>query len=233
MAKNPVITDIKQLQTQLHMCQDKMEQILVDYTTGNTDLANKRLEMVIASLNNHAVFGRTLAISTGHPYAEENLEEIIEATHPVEIGFTGNGWFLLRLEPLAKTKDTANKAYIRSIIYPAMRKFFSGKNFMRYDNYVLIFQHVYSRDRPVTYYRDYDNVETKSVTDAVAFFTMVDDSPNHCSVYHCCATGNKSCTEVYVLPKEDFSEWLRLENEMPAEGFPVTQQIPEDRQKNN
>jgi hypothetical protein len=113
-----------------------------------------------------------------------------------------------------------------------MRKFFSGKNFMRYDNCVLIFRHVYSRDRPVTYYRDYDNVETKSVTDAVAFFTMVDDSPNHCSVYHCCATGNKSCTEVYVLPKEDFSEWLRLENEMPAEGFPVIQQIPEDRQKN-
>ena len=132
MAKNPVITDIKQLLTQLHMCQDKMEQILVDYTTGNTDLANRRLEMVIASLNNHAVFGRTLAISTGHPYAEENLEKIIEATHPVEIGFTGNGWFLLRLEPLAKTKDTANKAYIRSIIYPAMRNFFSGKNFMRY-----------------------------------------------------------------------------------------------------
>ena len=64
----------------------------------------------------------------------KNLEKIIEATHPVEIGFTGNGWFLLRLEPLAKTKDTANKAYIRSIIYPAMRKFFSGKNFMRYDN---------------------------------------------------------------------------------------------------
>jgi hypothetical protein len=35
-----------------------------------------------------------------------------------------------------------------------------------------------------------------------------------------------------VLPKEDFSEWIRLENEMPAEGFPVIQQIPEDRQKN-
>ena len=114
MAKNPVITDIKQLQTQLHMCQDKMEQILVDYTTGNADLANKRLEMVIASLNNHAVFGRTLAISTGHPYAEENLEEIIEATHPVEIGFTGNGWFLLRLEPL----DSIRYSTVKDKVFP-------------------------------------------------------------------------------------------------------------------
>ena len=73
------------------MCQDKLEQILADYAAGDVGLANRRLDMVISSLNNQAVFGRTLAISTGHPYAEENLEEIIEATHPVEIGFTGNG----------------------------------------------------------------------------------------------------------------------------------------------
>ena len=232
MLRNPVITDIKQLKTQLHMCQDNLEQILGDFAAGNTDIAHRRLNKVIVSLNNHAVFGRTLAISTGHPNAEENLEEIIEATHPVETGFTNSGWFLIRFEPLAKIKDTANKAYIRSIIYPAMRKFFSGKDFIRYENCVLIFRHVYSRDRPVTYYRDYDNVETKSVTDAVAFFTMVDDSPVHCSVYHCCATGNKSCTEVYVLPKGDFPEWLRMEKEMPAEGIPVIRQIPENRQKN-
>ena len=75
MRKNPVITDINQLKTQLHMCQDKLEQILADYAAGNTGLANRRLDMVISSLNNQAVFGRTLAISTGHPYAEENLED--------------------------------------------------------------------------------------------------------------------------------------------------------------
>ena len=120
---------------------------------------------------------RELVSRYGYPEEQEELEQIVLGSHPVDIGFTEEGWFVVRMDPLAKTKALASKQYIRGIIAPAMRKFFAGKPNVRYPKCVLIFRHVYDRNFPVRHMRDYDNVEVKQVTDVVAMYVMVDDSP--------------------------------------------------------
>ncbi|MBQ9839658.1 MAG: hypothetical protein IJO56_09245, partial [Oscillospiraceae bacterium] len=126
-----------------------------------------------------------------------------------------------------KTKDTASKEYIRGIIYPAMRRFFADKATVRYPDCTLIFRHVYDRNIPGAQYRDYDNVEVKMVADTVAMYVMVDDSPLHCRTFHCCAPGNESRTEVYVVPQKDFGKWCEMEDSIPDEGMPLSPCLPD------
>lgn len=89
---------------------------------------------------------------------------------------------------------------------------------VRYRDCVLIYRHVYSRDRPERRYRDHDNIEVNMVSDIVALYVMPDDSPKVCAHYYCSVSGMDERTEVYVVPKKDFPLWLVTERAMPDEG---------------
>ena len=56
--------------------------------------------------------------------------------------------------------------------------------------------------------RDHDNIEVKSVIDAVAFFVLYDDGPLTCEHFYCSAAGDENRTEVFVVPRSDFVKWL-------------------------
>ena len=99
-----------------------------------------------------------------------------------------------------------------------MHRFFRGKDPVRYNKCVLIYRHVYSRDRPERQWRDHDNIEINLVTDIVALYVMPDDGPKVCCHYYCSAAGSEERTEVYVVSREDFHAWLETEKTMPEEG---------------
>lgn len=161
---------------------------------------------------------RVLPAYTGNPHAREDVETTMETCIPVDIGFTEEGWFCLRIPALLPKKETGSKDYIRSFLYPAMQKFFSGKQPVRYTDCVLIYRHVYSRSRPDRRKRDHDNIEVNMVSDTVALYVMPDDGPDVCSHYYCSNAGSEERTEVYVLPKQEFIPWLQKEPLIPEEG---------------
>ena len=96
---------------------------------------------------------------------------------------------------------------------------------------MLIFRHVYARDRPERRFRDHDNIETNMVADAVGLYTMEDDGPRVCSHYACTALGDRERTEVYVVPEGDFPQWLMSEKSMPEEGVALLEKFPKAAQK--
>ena len=211
----------------LAACKHKLEQAAHLFRLGKDDEANEVLQEIAVLGSRIAVRQREMVMYSDNPEAQADMERIIAETHPMEIGFTPEGWFGIRMEPLAKTKDTASKEYIRGIIYPAMRRFFADKATVRCPKCTLIFRHVYNRWCPESQYRDYDNVEVKIVTDTVAMYVMVDDSPMHCRMFHCSASGKESRTEIYVVPQKDFSKWCEMEDSIPDEGVPLSPCIPD------
>ena len=170
---------------------------------------------------------RELVIRYGYPEERDELEQIVLGSHPVDIGFTEEGWFAVRMDPLAKAKTLASKPYIRGIIAPAMKKFFADKPNIRYPQCVLIFRHVYDRKFPVRHMRDYDNVEVKQVTDVVAMYVMVDDNPFVCETYYLSAPGDVPRTDIFVVPQSEFLKWLQVADAIPEEGLRLTDQIPQ------
>lgn len=174
-----------------------------------------RLEEISEKL---VLFTRRLPAYTGSPVAEAAVENCMAESIPVEIGFTAEGWFALRIPALLPKKASGSADYVRSFLYPAMRRFFQAQPPVRYRDCVLVYRHVYGRDRPERRYRDHDNIEVNMVSDIVALYVMPDDSPKVCAHYYCSTSGADDRTEVYVVPKEEFPLWLVTERAMPDQG---------------
>lgn len=177
------------------------------------------------------LLARALPAYTGYPAAAPEMQKLIESRIPVEIGFTLEGWFSVRLPMLLPKKETGSANYVRSFLYPAMRDFFSEKPPVRYHDCVLIYRHVYDENRPERQRRDHDNIEINMVSDIVALYVMDDDAPSVCRHYYCSAAGSMERTEVYVVPRAEFPMWLVVENAIPDEGVMLYESDPKGAKK--
>ena len=188
------------------------------YENGNLPESYNRA-LRLEELSEQAVLlTRVLPAYTGAAGATIQTDAIISDTIPVEVGFTAEGWFSVRIPALLPKKASGSADYIRSYLYPAMRKFFEGKPPVRFRDCVLAYRHVYDRSRPERAMRDHDNIETNMVTDILALYVLPDDHPAVCSHYYCSAAGSEDRTEVYVIPKHDFPMWMVEEKTLPDKG---------------
>lgn len=162
---------------------------------------------------------RWLTFTVNQRPDREPEKDVTLAAVPVEMGYTEQGWFHVRLPLILPKKKRGGHDYIRGILYAAFERYFRGKRQPRFEDCVLIYRHVYDRMRPERQYRDHDNIELNMVTDTVALYVMTDDTPMRCRHYYCSATADWERTEVYVVPCEEFAQWLALEHSIPEEGL--------------
>jgi hypothetical protein len=164
------------------------------------------------------ILTRALPAYTGNQKAKIMMEDAMLKELNIEIGFTEEGWFCLRIPALLPKKNKGSTDYITVPIYPAMKRFWQDKHPTRYAYNVIVFRHVYKHDRPERLYRDHDNIELNRVLDIVALYVMPDDSPIRCEHFYCSAPGSSERTEVYVIPQDEFIYWLEEKDNIPDEG---------------
>ena len=166
--------------------------------------------------------GNSLPAMSGDPAADNERNAIIAEEIPVEMGFTEEGWFLARIPMLLPKKDGGNVDHLRTMLYPAFRRYFNERPVdEKFSKCVLIYRHVYDRERSERQYRDHDNIELNFVTDTVALYVMEDDAPLKCEHFHCSTAGSEERTEVYVVPQTDFMKWYGIHFEIPDEGMKI------------
>ena len=66
--------------------------------------------------------------------------------------------------------------------------------------------------------RDHDNIEINQVSDIVAFFAMKDDAPWYCEHFYMSAKDKTCRTEVYVVPQDEFEEFIKIRKNMLSGG---------------
>lgn len=186
---------------------DKTKEALELSEKGMYEAAEAAMGDVIRMAEKVALVSRKLPAHTGNPNAQTEVQRILGECDLVQVGFIMRDWFYMRMPPLASQKDLASKEYIRGLLYPAMYNFWLGKPVARMPESVIVFCHVYAYEQPRRRMRDYDNVEVKLVTDTIAMHLLEDDCPDQCQVFHCTASGKETCTEVYVIPQDDFTYW--------------------------
>lgn len=153
------------------------EQTLLYQQNIHDTFYEKALEFESAS-EKLTLNARTIPVATGRPSAQMDVELIMEKEIPVEMGFTEQGWFQLRMPMLLPQKGKGGSQYIRGFLYPAMMRFMrNDQRALRYKECILIYRHIYSRTYDERKYRDHDNIELNMVTDTVAVRVMADDSP--------------------------------------------------------
>lgn len=196
------------------------------YGSGDVHAAYNQAMKLEQLMEKLVLLTRTLPAYTGNPMASVDVERVIKDTVPVKVGFTEQGWFSIRMPSILPKKTGGSTEYLRGILYPVLWDFFKFKQPIRYPECVLIYRHVYAKDRPERRYRDHDNIELNTVTDIVAMYTMPDDNPNVCDHYYCSAVGSEERTEVYVVPRGEFFLWLIAAQGMPDEGVKLYDSLP-------
>ena len=221
-------------QIQLDRAIKEAEQLVKTLYAVNTVYADKRMEEALTKSVTAARISESVALKTralpaytGHPQADAMVQNAIEEAVPVEMGFTEEGWFFLRMPILLPRKEKSSRSYLRGFLFPALERFTYEKPKIRYRNCVLIFRHVYDRNRPEREYRDHDNIELNTVVDAIAMFFLVDDTPLECRHYYCSTAGDDERTEVYIVPRADFEGWLAMEKNSEKLRKKLFENLPE------
>ena len=225
-------------QIQLDRAIKETEKLLKQLNAVKSDYVDKRIEDALEKSVSAARIAesvtlktRALPAHTGYPQADGMVQKAIDEAIPVEMGFSEEGWFCLRMPILLPRKEKSSRCYLRGFLYPALERFAYGKTRIKYRNCVLIFRHVYDRNRPEREYRDHDNIELNTVVDAIAMFFLVDDTPLECRHYYCSAAGDEERTEVYIVPRADFESWLVIENSPEKLRKKLFDNLPETAEK--
>jgi len=154
-----------------------------------------------------ALQARLLPAYTGHPRAKEMVEDVMEKAIPVDIGFTKENWFAMRITALLPKKERGGPEFIRGFLRPAVRRFIQDRPPFHFENSVIVFHHTYDRDRPERLFRDHDNIEINAVVDILALHMLSDDSPMQCAHFYYSTVGDADSTEVYIVPMEDYLQF--------------------------
>ncbi|MDE5994375.1 MAG: hypothetical protein K2G60_02560 [Oscillospiraceae bacterium] len=195
---------------------------------GNTNVAHVWAKDLIKSSEKICKISRTLPLKFGGEFVNgrdkyEDVKDQISSAWDIKIGYIQDKWLCIRLPILAPKIQGHTSDIFYEPLNLSLEKFFRDNMFTDKRAMVICYRFVYNKDIPHSRYHDHDNKEVKMITDAITNLTLVDDSPKHLNHYYCSAIGKESHTEVFLVPREELSEWLVYENTITEKGavFPV------------
>ena len=162
-------------------------------------------------VGNLVVNARYLTIITGDPSAVRDFERVLLDEVPVEMGYTEQGWFLLKMPRILPRKEKGSIRDLRILLDAAFRRYpLKFPDVPLFSECVIAYRHVYDENIPEQQWRDHDNIELNFVTDIVAQYVMEDDAPQKCHHHYMSSAGSEAHTEVYVVPNFEFKLWFDL-----------------------
>lgn len=142
-------------------------------------------------------------------YSKQEYYKRIAKTQGITIT-SEHGWIKIVMPFLLPSKRS-KKYNCDLLIDPldyALRAFAKEFPVKKYEDCILAFRHIYTKEFPDRAIRDHDNIEIKKVIDVITSHLMVDDSGRFCSHFYTSAVGEKEVTEVYVMNKNGLKYWL-------------------------
>lgn len=202
--------------------------------TGNIEAAYQAAFMFAHECEQLTLQARLLPAYTGNPRYHADMTLDTTTNVPIRIGFTRQGWLGIHLPALLPKKEKGSPDYLRAPLYRALGDFFQKVQSdmpARTENCVIVFRHRYDKTRPERRARDHDNIEVNAIVDVIALFLLHDDSPLLCDHHYCTVMGDQDETEIYIVPRKDFSQWWHVANSEPDCKMKLCGKPPETGQK--
>ena len=218
MSKNETKRNLILQENELTKIIEEMRIVIDNFENLSYEEKNNRFLNLVALHEKACLKMRKFPSYLGNPNAMKEVQEIIDEVMNVEIGYTEQGWFCVRMPFLLPKKESGSSEYVKNMLYSPLSKFFKNKVRDVPKQAVLVYRHVYEESHPEKQMRDHDNIEINQVSDCIALWAMEDDSPKYCEHFYMSARGDKSRTEVYVIPHDEFGEFVKIKDSMPKEG---------------
>ena len=125
------------------------------------------------------------------------------------IEITSEGWLAASLPGMMPRRDGADRSrFLAGLLRDAIRRTFPEHDQPKFRACVLVYEHIYdiSRSRRFT---DHDNLELKHCQDVLEAAFLTNDTAALCSTFQCSHRGEQDGTRIWILPPEQFPEWLK------------------------
>ena len=109
---------------------------------------------------------------------------------------------------MPRRDDADRSRFLAGLLRDAIRRAFPEHDHPKFRACVLVYEHIYDigRSRRFT---DHDNLELKHCQDVLEAAFLTNDTAALCSAFQCSHRGEQDGTRIWILPPEQFPEWLK------------------------
>ena len=137
----------------------------------------------------------------GNVFSDNSQASVVEITL--------EGWLVASLPGMMPRRDDADRSrFLAGLLRDAIRRAFPEHDHPKFHACVSEYEHIYdiSRSRRFT---DHDNLELKHCQDVLEAAFLTNDTAALCSAFQCSHRGEQDGTRIWILPPEQFPEWLK------------------------
>ena len=127
--------------------------------------------------------------------------------------FAPEGWLAAPLPGLMPRRDNADRSrFLAGLLRDTIRRTFPEHDHPKFRACVLVYEHIYDISRSRRFI-DHDNLELKHCQDVLEAAFLANDTAALCSAFQCSHRGEQDGTRIWILPPEQFPEWLKNHSE--------------------
>ena len=125
------------------------------------------------------------------------------------VEITPEGWLAASLPGMMPRRDDADRSrFLAGLLRDAIRRTFPEHDQPKLRACVLVYEHIYDIGRSRRFI-DHDNLELKHCQDVLEAAFLTNDTAALCSAFQCSHSGDQDGTRIWILPPEQFPEWLK------------------------
>ena len=125
------------------------------------------------------------------------------------VEITPEGWLAASLPGMMPRRDDADRSrFLAGLLRAAVHRTFPEHDQPKFHACVLVYEHIYDISRSRRFI-DHDNLELKHCQDVLEAAFLTNDTAALCSAFQCSHRGEQDGTRIWILPPEQFPEWLK------------------------
>lgn len=129
------------------------------------------------------------------------------------VKITPEGWLAASLPGMMPRRDNADcSRFLAGLLRAAVHRTFPEHDQPKFHACVLVYEHIYDISRSRRFI-DHDNLELKHCQDVLESAFLTNDTAAFCSAFQCSHRGEQDGTRIWILPPEQFPEWLKNHSE--------------------
>ena len=176
----------------------RRDQILLDAVRSAEDAAIQLRQYAAAVLE-------PVQAGPGDAFSDNSQAAVVE--------ITPEGWLAASLPGMMPRRDDADRSrFLAGLLRAAVHRTFPEHDQPKFHACVLVYEHIYDISRSRRFI-DHDNLELKHCQDVLEAAFLTNDTAALCSAFQCSHSGDQDGTRIWILPPEQFPEWLKNHSE--------------------
>ena len=163
----------------------------------------------VRSAENAAIHLRQYAAAVLEPV--QTVPEVVfsDNSQAAVVEITPESWLATSLPGIMPRRDDADRSrFLAGLLRDAIHRTFPQHDQPKFRACVLVYEHIYDISRSRRFI-DHDNLELKHCQDVLEAAFLTNDTAALCSAFQCSHRGEQDGTRIWILPPEQFPEWLK------------------------